>query len=100
VANLYRIQNQLSSRDSVQSKTGSDLVIHLQWRGFGQSRCTNFLMDPSYSLPKSSLGMNELYPLDGMAIYKLLPLCINEQEGAGWTGKLMEADVLSVTACQ
>lgn len=63
-------------------------------------------MDSGERLPKSTLGMNEWYPLDKMAFCKLWPLCINERELGGsrsrWMersrNKLMEADLRSFTA--
>lgn len=65
-------------------------------------------MDSGEHLPKSKLGMNEWYPLDKMAVGKLWPLCINEQELGGsrsrWMERspnqpiIMEADSLSFTA--
>lgn len=63
-------------------------------------------MDSGECLPKSKLGMNEWYPLDKMAIGKLWPLCINEQElgGSRWMEWfhnqliVMEAGSLSFTA--
>lgn len=84
------------------------LTIHLQWHGCGRSQWTHFLMDSGECLPKSKLGINEWYPLDKMAVCKLWPLCINEQELDGsrsrWTEWfrnqliVMEAGSLSCTA--
>lgn len=61
-----------------------DPAIHLQRRGRGRSRPTHSLMDSGERLPeRANRGMNEWYPLDKMAVGKLEPLCINEEELGG-----------------
>lgn len=47
-------------------------------------------MDSGEWLPKSKLGMNECYPLDKMAVCKMWPLCINEQELGGHSSRWMD----------